>query len=218
MPDLDFKVTGVEAAVNGIAPLLHFKLDVTNTPETEVIQSVMLQAQIQIQSTQRAYMPDEKEKLGELFGTPDRWGQTLRARLWTHASANVRQFRGKTETILSVPCSYDLNVAATKYFYALEGGEVPLLFLFSGTIFYQSADERLQIQQISWNKECAFRMPITVWQAMMDEHYPNSAWLSLERGLFERLYAFRRREGLADWDQTMARLLAQNEEPARNGE
>ena len=207
MPDLDFKITGVEAAVHGIAPLLHFQLEVTNTPADEVIQSIQLQAQIQIQSTQRAYEPAEKEKLGELFGTPDRWGQTLRARLWTHASATVRQFTEKTTTVLSVPCTFDLNVSATKYFYALEGGEVPLLFLFSGTIFYHAPDGRLQIQQISWNKECAYRMPIAVWKTMMDQHYPNTAWLSLERGLFERLYAFRRREGLADWDQTIARLL-----------
>ena len=207
MPDLDFKVVGVEAAVNGIAPLLQFKLGVTNTPETETIDSVMLQTQIQIQSTQRAYEPAEKEKLGELFGTPDRWGQTLRARLWTHANATVRQFAGKTEAILSIPCTFDLNVSATKYFYALEGGDVPLLFLFSGTIFYKGPDDRLQIQQVSWNKECAYRMPISVWKEMMDQHYPNTAWLSIERGLFERLYAFRRREGLADWDQTIARLL-----------
>ena len=151
--------------------------------------------------------PEEKEKLGELFGTPDRWGQTLRARLWTHASVNVRSFAERTEENLSVPCTFDLNVSATKYFYALEGGEVPLLFLFSGTIFYQNEDDRLQIQQVSWNKECTYRMPISAWQEMMDQHYPNTAWLSLERDLFERLYAFRRREGLADWDQTIARLL-----------
>ncbi len=193
-------------------PLLHFKLEITNTPESETIQSILLQAQIQLQPTQRSYVAAEKEKLGELFGTPDRWGQTLRARLWTHASANVRQFTGKMETVLPVPCTYDLNVAATKYFYALEGGEVPLLFLFSGTIFYLGLEERLQIQQVSWNKECAYRMPITVWQAMMDEHYPNTAWLALERSLFDRLYAFRRREGLTDWEQTIARLLPEPNE------
>ena len=210
MPDLDFTVTGVEAAVHGVAPLLHFKMEVTNTPETETIQSVILQAQIQIHPTQRSYAAAEKEKLSELFGTPDRWGQTLRARLWTHASATLRQFAGKTEATLSVPCTYDLNVAATKYFYALEDGEVPLLFLFSGTIFYEAADGRLQIQQVSWNKESAYRMPITVWQAMMDEHYPNSAWISLEREVFDRLYDYRRRAGASTWEQTIERLLTQN--------
>ena len=87
--------------------------------------------------------------------TLDRWGQTLRARLWTHANVNVRQFSGRTEAILSLPCTFDLNVSATKYFYALEGGEVPLLFLFSGTIFYTGDDGRLQVSQVSWNSECA---------------------------------------------------------------
>ncbi len=212
MPDLDFTVTGVEAAVYGIVPLIHFKLAVTNKPENEPIESVLLQAQIQLQSTQRAYEPAEKEKLGELFGTPDRWGQTLRARLWTHASATVRQFTGATEVVLSIPCTFDLNVSATKYFYALEGGEVPLLFLFSGTIFYKGEDDRLQIQQVSWNKECAYRMPIAVWQEMMDEHYPNTAWLSLDRELFDRLYAYRRREGCSNWEETIARLLLQPNE------
>ncbi|HEY3663418.1 MAG TPA: DUF6084 family protein [Chthoniobacterales bacterium] len=207
MPDLDFKILGVEAANYGIVPLLHFKLEVTNQPPEQTVQSVMLQAQIQIHPNLRAYEPAEKEKLGELFGTPDRWGQTLRARLWTHASVNVRSFAERTEENLAVPCTFDLNVSATKYFYALEGGEIPLLFLFSGTIFYQAEDGRLQIQQVSWNKECTYRMPIEVWKGMMDQHYPNTAWLSLGRDLFEQLYAFRRREGLADWDQTIARLL-----------
>lgn len=209
MPDLDFKVQGVEAANYGIAPLLHFKLEITNQPPEEVIQSVMLQTQIQIHPTLRAYQPEEKEKLRELFGTPDRWGQTLRGRLWTHANVNVRPFSGQTEAILSVPCSFDLNVAATKYFYALETGEVPLLFLFSGTIFYPNAEGQLQIQQVSWNKECTYRMSIALWKEMMDHHYPNTAWLSLERDLFERLYAFRRREGLANWEATIERLLPQ---------
>ena len=207
MPDLDFKVLGVEAAHHGIAPLLHFKLEITNQPAAEAIQCVMLQTQIQIHPTQRAYQAEEKEKLRELFGTPERWGQTLRARLWTHANVNVRQFSGKTEAILPVPCTFDLNVAATKYFYALDTGEVPLLFLFSGTTFYESAEGHLQIQQVSWNKECTYRMPITLWQEMMDHHYPNTAWLALERDWFERLYAFRRREGLATWEATIERLL-----------
>ena len=98
MPDLEFKIIGVEAANYGITPLLHFKLEITNTPESETIQSILLQAQIQLQPTQRSYAAAEKEKLGELFCTPDRLGQTLRARLWTHASENVRAppfFRGE---------------------------------------------------------------------------------------------------------------------------
>lgn len=207
MPDLAFKILGVEPAQRGITPLLHFRCEVVDQPAEETIQSIMLQAQIQIAAPQRAYNGVEKEKLSDLFGTPDQWGNTLRSKLWTHANTVVRTFTGRTEAILPVPCTYDLNVAATKYFYALEEGEVPLLFLFSGTIFYAGEDGRLQVQQVSWNSEAAWRMPITVWQELMDYHYPNSAWLPLDRETFERLYEFKRNAGVASWDEAMGKLL-----------
>jgi hypothetical protein len=207
VPDLDFRVTGVEAAARGLTPLLHFKLEVTNTPATQRVHSAMLQAQIQIETTHRTYNPEEKERLVELFGTPERWGQTLRTRLWAHASTTLRAFTGSTGTILAAPCTYDLNVSATKYFYALAGGDVPLLFLFSGTVFYAAEDGRLHAEQISWEKECAYRMPVRVWQEMMDHHYPNSAWLPLTREVFDRLYAFKRKAGLSTWEQVIERLL-----------
>lgn len=210
MPDLDFKITGIEPARRGLAPLLHFILEVTNSPETETIQTVMLQAQIQIQAPGRVYNADEKKKLKELFGAPEDWGQTLRTRLWTHANTIIPQFHGHTTTILAVPCTFDFNVAATKYFYALEEGDVPLLFLFSGTTFYTAPDGRLQIQKISWEKECSWRMPIARWQELMEYHYPDSAWIAMRRDVFDQLYEFKRREGLSSWDEVLERLLALN--------
>jgi Family of unknown function (DUF6084) len=213
VPDFDFRVTGVEPAAHGLGPLLHFKLEVTNAPATQRIHSAMLQAQIQIEAARRNYDAGEKEKLVELFGAPERWGQTLRTRLWTLSSTTLRAFTGKTEAILSVPCTYDLNVSATKYFYALAGGEVALLFLFSGTVFYAAEDGRLQVEQISWEKECEFRMPARVWQQLMDHHYPNSAWLALDRETFDRLYAFKRDAGLTSWEQVIDRLLVRPESP-----
>jgi Family of unknown function (DUF6084) len=208
MPELDFKVTGMEPAQRGLAPLLHFVLEITNTPEAEKIQSVILQTQIQIQAPQRAYTADEKEKLKELFGVPEDWGQTLRTRLWAHANTIVPQFQGQTKANLAVPCTFDFQVAATKYFYALEDGEVPLLFLFSGTVFYAAPDGRLQIQKISWEKECVYRMPVQTWREMMDHHYPESAFIAMRRDLFDQLYEFKRREGLASWDEVIQELLA----------
>jgi uncharacterized protein DUF6084 len=210
MPDLDFKVWGVEAAARGVTPLLHFKIEVVNKVPAEKIQSVMLHAQIQIQSPQRPYTANEKERLRELFGRPDDWGQTLRNKLWTHANCIVPGFADHTEAVIAVPCTFDLNVAATKYFYALEDGEVPLLFLFSGTIFYSDSTGRLQIQQISWEKESTWRMPIAKWREIMDRHYPNSAFVWLERDTFDRLYDFKRQHGFATWDQVLDRLLAKS--------
>jgi hypothetical protein len=207
MPELDFEVAGVEAAVRGLVPLLHFKVQIRNQPAEEEIQSIILQTQIQIQAPQRAYAPNEKEKLFELFGPPEQWGQTLRNKLWTHANTMVRSFSGSTEATLSVACSYDLNLAATKYFYGLEAGEVPLLFLFSGTIFYAGPDGRLQVQQISWNKEATYRMPVERWKDLMEQHYPNTGWLYLERDVFERLCEFKRRSGVNTWEQAIERLL-----------
>jgi uncharacterized protein DUF6084 len=207
MPDLNFQVTGVEPVAYGLTPLLHFKLQVTSAPVEETIHAVMLHAQIQIESAQCAYNAREQEGLTDLFGTPDRWGQTLRNRLWTHSNTTMRAFTGCANTVLPVPCTFDLNVAATKYFHALEEGEVSLLFLFSGTLFYAAQDGRLQAQQISWNKECQYRMPVRLWKDMMEQHYPNTAWLYLCRESFDRLYDYRRRHGLATWDQAIDRLL-----------
>ena len=211
MPDLDFKVLGVDAAARGLTPLLHFKIGIVNQTPGDKIQSVMLHAQIQIQSPQRAYTPSEKEKLRELFGRPEDWGQTLRNRLLAHANCVVPAFADRTEAVLAVPCTFDLNVAATKYFYALEDGEVPLLFLFSGTVFYSDPDGRLQIQQISWEKEAAWRMPMGVWREMMDRHYPNTAFMWLDRDVFDRLYEFKRHHGFATWEQAMERLLGHSD-------
>lgn len=211
MPDLSFQITGVESAVHGATPLLHFMMEIANAPADQTIHSIMLQAQIQFQSVRRSYNEREKEKLLDLFGTPERWGQTLKNRLWTHANTAVPSFTGSTQVALPVTCTYDLNVSATKYFYALEDGDVPLLFLFSGTIFYKAPSGLLQVQQVSWNSECVYNLPIAVWEAMMDEHYPNSAWLYLQREVFDRLYAYKNRHSLPTWEEALDRLLPEPE-------
>jgi hypothetical protein len=211
MPELDFQVVGVQAAAHGLTPLLNFQLKITTERETRSIQALILNAQIQIQTPQRGYSASEKEKLGDLFGPPERWGQTLRNRLWTNANTTVGAFDETTSVTLSIPCTYDLNLASTKYFYALESGEIPLLFLFSGSIFYTGPDGRLQVERVSWDKECVFRMSVEEWRALMDKHFPNSAWLYLRRDTFERLAAYKRRAGLADWDRVVEALLPADE-------
>ncbi len=207
MPDLQFQVTGVHADALGLTPLLQFVTRIENAVPEEKIQAVMLHAQIQIRAAQRSYSAGEKEQLRELFGEPHRWGETLRTRLWAHADVTVPSFAGSTEVRLSVPCTYDLNMSGAKYFYALESGEVDLLFLFSGTVFYAKDGGPLQVQQISWDRECTFRLPVRTWRELMDQHYPNSAWLYLQRDVFDRFYAHKRRNGFATWEQAMNDLL-----------
>lgn len=213
MPDLNFQISGVEPAATGLTPLLLFKLQISDAGAGEKISGVLLNAQIQIQPAQRTYNPAEKEKLVELFGEPKRWGETLRNRLLAHANTAVGPFTGQLEVNLPVPCTFDLNIASARYFYALDGGEVSLLFLFSGSIFYAAPDGRLQIERISWNKECAYRMPIQMWRDLMERHYPNSAWLALRRDVFDRLCEYKRDNGLLTWEQVIEQLL-----PAEVGE
>ena len=212
MPDLHFQVEGAEPEHIAAAPLLLFQLRVRERVAPEVpptpIHAVALSCQIRIEPARRRYGAPEQERLRDLFDTPDRWGQTLRAMLWTHTSVVVPAFTGETVADLPVPCTYDFNVAATRYFYALEDGEVPLSLLFSGTVFHEAEDGALQVSPISWEKEASFRLPVRVWQDMMDLYYPNSAWLCLRKDVFERLYQYKRRRGLPTWEQALEELLS----------
>lgn len=211
MPDLDFQITGANPAEHALTPLIQFTLQVTNRTPRENIEGVSLNVQIQIQCPQRNYSKAEKERLSELFGTPERWGETLRNRLWTQLSTTVRPFTDSVESKLPVPCTYDLNVSTAKYFHAVDSGEVGLLFLFSGTVFYRDMNRQLQVSQIPWNKECTYRMPVERWREVMAQHYPNSTWVNLHRDVFERLYEYRRLHGLANWDDAVEHLLASGE-------
>ncbi len=207
MIDLDFAVEGAEAARHTATPTLLFKLRLTNTTPATPVHNVMLQCQIRIEPTRRHYAPNEHEPLGELFGPPDRWGTTLHGMLWTHLNVLVPPFDNGCTFNLPVPCSYDFNVAATKYFYGLEDGEVPLALLFSGTIFYRDGEGRLQIIQIAHDKEAAYRLPVGIWQSMMDQYYPDTTWLRVGRDVFGELYHYKRQNGFAGWDETLRSLL-----------
>jgi hypothetical protein len=218
MPDLSFTIEGAEAVPYSAAPLLALKLRVKNADPKEPIRAVMLQCQIQIEATRRHYAPAEQAGLLDLFGTPDRWSQTLRSTLWTHAHVNVGPFSGETLVDLPVPCTFDFNIAATKYFHALERGEVPLCLLFSGTIFYDDVTRGVQIAQIPWSKEARFRLPVHVWKNLMDLYYPNTAWLALRRDVFDRLHEFKMLHGLPTWEQAMERLLGQADEKTLSDE
>jgi hypothetical protein len=216
MPDLRLSIESAEPVAFAASPLLAFKLRIVSTPADQLIHTVALRAQIQIEVTRRQYDAKEQAKLLDLFGSPDRWGQTLRNLLWTHANVMVPRFSGNTLVDLQVPCTFDFNVAATKYFHGLSSGDLPLCFQFSGTIFYQGEEGALQVLPISWDKEAKYRLPVKVWKALMDEYFPNSAWLALHRDTFERLYDFKVREGIPTWDETIERALASLRETVRS--
>lgn len=215
MPELSFRVEGVRVVPYAAVPQLAFDLRVANASAEEAIHSVVLRAQIQIEVTRRQYSAEEQKHLVDLFGEPERWGTTLRNMLWTHAAVTVPPFQKETVAAISVPCTFDFNIAATKYFHGLSQGDLPLNFLFSGTVFYEAPDEGLQVAPISWEQEARFKLPLKIWKQLIDEYYPNSAWLCLRRDAFERLYDYKVRHGIPTWEAAIERVLSDAEEAVR---
>ena len=215
MPDLRFEVLGAETPPYAALPTLVFKLRVTNTPEDERIASAMLRCQIRIAATRRRYSPVAKARLVEVFGEPERWRETLRAFVWTHISTVVPAFSGSAAVDLPVPCTYDFEVANTKYFDALDDGEIPLTFLFSGTVFYENETGALQVAQISWEREADYRLPVALWREMMARYYPNAAWIRLRKDVFDRLREYQATRGLPTWEETLTHLLEASDAEVR---
>jgi hypothetical protein len=200
MPDLNIQVEDAYVIPYSAAPSLAFKLRVINQPAIELVHTIVLRCQIQLEVTRRAYSTEEKARLKDIFGEPERWSRTLRNVLWTHANVVVPEFKESTVVDLPVPCTFDFNVAATKYFAGLEEGVVPLCLMFSGTVFYAAPDGLLQVSPISWQMETKFRLPVKVWRDMMDAYYPNTAWLCLHRDSFNRLNHYKTQHGIPTWE------------------
>jgi len=209
-PELGFTVLGCEPLRHAAAPALRFSLGID--AGGAAVRSVMLDVQVRIAATQRGYSEAEQAQLGDLFGAPHRWADTLRGLLWTHGTVVVPPFTGATVVELAVPCTYDFEVAATKYLAGLRDGDIPLDLLFSGTVFYPGAGGAVQINRISWNAEAAHKLPVRVWRETMEHYFPDSAWLRLDRATFERLVAFRARGALTSWEAVVDALLAGHEE------
>lgn len=209
MPNLNFHIEQGDILPNAAAPTLLFKLHV-DTTTNEPISSIMLRIQLRILTAQRPYNTEEQARLWELFGEPARWSTTLRPLLWTQTIVLVPAFEGTTAVEVPIPCTYDFDVVSAKYFHALTEGEIPLEFLFSGTVFYLGTTG-LQATQIPWDKDAEYRLPLGLWRALMDHYFPNSAWLRLRRDLFDQLSAYKINHGLTSWEAALESLLSSEE-------
>jgi hypothetical protein len=207
MPELSFKIEQASMLPFAASPTIAFQLHVANAVEGQAIHTIALNCQIQIEVARRRYSTEEQQQMLDLFGEPDRWSQTLRNLLWTNVSAVLPGFTGCTQADLRVPCTFDFNIAATKYFAGLAGGEIPLNMMFSGTVFYADPDGSLQVAPISWDQEAKFRLPVQVWREMMLTYYPNGAWLHLRRDVFDRLYRYKMQRGIPTWEQALESVL-----------
>jgi Family of unknown function (DUF6084) len=210
MAELVFDCTGARPDRYAVVPSMTLMLRISETTGQRV-DAIALRCQIRIEPARRRYTGAEAERLNDLFGETQRWADTLKPLQFTTVSVMVPGFTGSTEIDLPVPFTYDLDIGSTRYFAGLEVGEVPLLLLFSGTIF-GSAEGRLQVQQVPWSKETSYRLPLTVWRAAIDAHFPNSAWIKMSRQTLDELQRFKSRHALPTWDATVLELLAAAEQ------
>jgi hypothetical protein len=199
---LAFSIEDGGVLEHSAVPTLRFGLRVESDEE---IRALSLGVQVRIAATRRTYSDAEEEALRELFGSPEQWGRSLQSLHWTNLAVQVPAFGGSTRVDLLVTCTYDLEVTAAKYLTGLDHGEVPLEFLFGGTLFY---GEPLQVRPVPWSAEAEYRLPVSVWREMMDRFFPNSAWLRLDRRTFDRLHAYRARNAHLNWDETFEALLS----------
>ena len=211
MAELAFDCLGARPDKYAVAPSMSLVLRIAETTGQRV-DAIALRCQIRIEPARRRYSDDEAERLNDLFGETQRWADTLKPLQFATVSTMVPGFTGSTELDLPLMLSYDLEIGSVRYFAGLDAGEVPLLLLFSGTVFAVT-EGKLQVQQVPWSKEASYRLPVSVWREAIDDHFPGSAWIRMTRETLDELQRFKTRQALPTWDATLRALLARAETP-----
>jgi len=194
------------------APTLHARVRVEETTG-EQVHALALRAQVRIQPQRRRYDDTEEQALQDLFGARARYAETLRAFSWLHASTVAQGFTGSAELTLPLPCTYDFEVSGTTYLHALRDGVVPLLFLFSGTVFTRGTTG-FSVAPVPWDAEAAYRLPVAVWREAMELAFPHTEWVRMQRDTVDALAHYRHVRGLTSWDAAVTALLAEAADPA----
>lgn len=217
MSDLVFDVLGATGEQYSVAPTMTFHLRVLETTGAQ-IHCIALRTMLRIEPVKRRYSEAEGERVGDLFGDRSRWGDTMKPMMFASSFQLVPGFTGSTQVDLPIPLTYDFEVATAKYFHGLDEGDVPMILLFSGTVFTKG-ESNFTVEQVPWHKETLFRLPVKVWRDAMDAHFPGGGWLRLSKDRLDALQRFKSRLTLPTWDQTIDALLAQAGEtsPLANG-
>jgi hypothetical protein len=214
--DVAFAVLDVAPEPYTVSPVLTARVGVaaTGSDVGAAVHAIALRCQVRIEPVRRSYSDDEAAGLTDLFGSRERWASTQRTFLWQHCAAMVPGFTGNTTVALPLDCTYDFEVAAAKYLHALRGGALPLQFLFSGTIFV-NAERGFSVQQVPWDCEDRYDMPVAVWRDLIAQHYPNTGWVRLSHETITALASYKSARGLLDLDHAVTSLLDAERETAQ---
>lgn len=206
MAELTFDCIDVRPLKYAASPTLAFRLRISELTG-QPVHAMVLRVQIRIEPQRRRYRDDESELLTHLFGERARWGETLKPFQFTTIAVTVPGFSGATEVDAEVPCTYDLEVAAGKYFHALAEGVVPMVLLFSGTVFGKGGPG-FWVEQVPWHTQAECRMPVAVWDELMARYFPDVAWIKLPRESVDALLKYKARHAIPTWEAAVERLLA----------
>ncbi|CAH0150221.1 MULTISPECIES: DUF6084 family protein [unclassified Arthrobacter] len=206
MVDLEFSVLDITPEPYAAAPQLTARLRIQERSGA-AIHAMALRCQVRILAQRRGYDADEEAGLLELFGNRGRWPTTLKPFMWMHSSVLVQGFADSVEVDLPLPCTFDFEVAAAKYLNSLRDGTVPLEFLFSGTVFTRGA-AGFGVEQIPWDREARYALPVAVWRSLIDAFFPNQGWIRLDRDVLAALARYKAVHGLTSWEAAIEGLLA----------
>jgi Family of unknown function (DUF6084) len=190
--------------------MMNFRVRVSNLG-IEPVRVAALCCKIEIDAPRRAYNAEDHERLKDLFGESSVWANSVDPLLWTSTTMIVPEFSESVLCELAAPCSFDFNVAATKYFYGLQEGAAPLRFQFGGQVFFENAAGVLESAAIAKESAC-YALPIAAWSDMMEQFYPASVWLRLPRETFERLYQYKMDSAIPTWEDVFERILPASQE------
>jgi hypothetical protein len=207
MADLIFGCTGATSERYAATPTLTFSLTITERSGAR-IHAIALRCQIRVEPHRRRYSAAEAQRLHDLFGDPSRWAETVKPIQLAMVTVMVPTFTAVTEVDVPVPVTYDLEVASARYLQGLDDGTIPLLLLFSGTVFV-ATDEGFSVELVPWSAEASYRMPVSVWHDLVDAHFPGRSWLPCSNVTLDALSAYKASHALPTWDATLNALLAQ---------
>ena len=205
MSEVTYAVVDVSPQPYAVTPVLIARVGVASVND-DPVHAIALRCQVRIDPLRRRYSDDEAAGLLDLFGPRERWSTTQRTFVWLHCAAMVPGFTGATQVDLPLECTYDFEVAAAKYMHALRDGTIPLQFLFSGTVFIKGGNG-FSVQQVPWDREDRYDMPVSMWHNLMAQHYPNTGWLRLRRDTLDALAAYKSGHGMLGFDDAITSLL-----------
>lgn len=209
MGEFTFTIVDVFAEPYAAAPQLTARVRVEESSGLPV-HAIALRCQVRIEPQRRGYEDEDAAGMRAMFGERERWAQTLKPFMWMQCNTTVQGFTGLNEVDLPMPCTYDFDVAASRYLHTIGDGIIPLEFMFSGTIF-RRGEEGFAVEQVPWDCDARYQMPVKVWRDMMQMYFPNSGWLRLDIDVLDQLTDFRERHGLTTWEETFTHLLESRE-------